>query len=245
MRPICWACPSPDPAGRRGGAHGHRAQIQFRLHRPGPCHGRRARAGKTGDYAQPEQARRLGGQEQEQGYRYPHDFRAWVSQQYLPDALAGKRYYEYGDNKTEQAARRYWEEIKRPGRRRDVKRTLGFGYCGLACCLCSEQEGSPRLPQRGLSGQGVVQKLPVRPGAGACGLLGLPGEFPARAKFGRKRACGPLWNSSGGMETALLDCLGVTDGQGWSTTIGRLTGDYDVPETVEVLELIERGAGNP
>ena len=53
------------------------------------------------------------GQEREQGYRYPHDFPGhWVSQQYLPDALAGKRYYEYGDNKTEQAARRYWEEIK-------------------------------------------------------------------------------------------------------------------------------------
>ena len=36
----------------------------------------------------------------------------WVKQQYLPDELAGRRYYEYGDNKTEQAAKRYWEEIK-------------------------------------------------------------------------------------------------------------------------------------
>ena len=47
------------------------------------------------------------------GYQYAHNYENhWVKQQYLPDALAGKRYYEYGDNKTEQAARRYWEEIK-------------------------------------------------------------------------------------------------------------------------------------
>ena len=54
------------------------------------------------------------GFEREQGYLYPHDFALhWVKQQYLPDELAGRRYYEYGDNKTEQAARRYWEEIKK------------------------------------------------------------------------------------------------------------------------------------
>ena len=53
------------------------------------------------------------GLEREQGYLYPHDFpHHWVEQQYLPDLLAGTRYYEFGDNKTEQAARRYWEEIK-------------------------------------------------------------------------------------------------------------------------------------
>ena len=51
--------------------------------------------------------------EREQGYQYPHDFRNhWVDQQYLPDDLAGKRYYEYGTNKLEQAARQYWEQIK-------------------------------------------------------------------------------------------------------------------------------------
>ena len=54
------------------------------------------------------------GFEREQGYKYPHDFpHHWVRQQYLPDALRRTVYYEYGDNKTEQAARRYWEEIKK------------------------------------------------------------------------------------------------------------------------------------
>ncbi len=53
------------------------------------------------------------GFEREQGYLYPHDFPGhWVKQQYLPDDLKNARYYEYGDNKTEQAAKRYWDAIK-------------------------------------------------------------------------------------------------------------------------------------
>ena len=52
--------------------------------------------------------------EREQGYQYPHDFpNHWVQQQYLPDDLAGKRYYEYGPNKLEQAAKAYWDAIKK------------------------------------------------------------------------------------------------------------------------------------
>ena len=48
------------------------------------------------------------------GYRYPHDYPGhWVRQQYLPDNLKNRKFYQYGDNKTEQAARRYWEEIKK------------------------------------------------------------------------------------------------------------------------------------
>ena len=54
------------------------------------------------------------GFEREQGYKYPHDYdRHWVRQQYLPDELKNTVYYEYGDNKTEQTAKRYWEEIKK------------------------------------------------------------------------------------------------------------------------------------
>jgi len=53
------------------------------------------------------------GFEREQGYKYPHDFpNAYVAQQYLPDELLGVSYYEYGENKTEQAAKRYWDAIK-------------------------------------------------------------------------------------------------------------------------------------
>ncbi|MFI3251344.1 MAG: replication-associated recombination protein A, partial [Eubacteriales bacterium] len=53
------------------------------------------------------------GQERAQGYLYPHDYdHHWVKQQYLPDGLQGRRYYEYAENKLEQAAKRYWDEIK-------------------------------------------------------------------------------------------------------------------------------------
>ena len=51
--------------------------------------------------------------EREQGYLYPHSFRDnWVQQQYLPDALVGTKYYVYGNNKIEQAAKQYWDAIK-------------------------------------------------------------------------------------------------------------------------------------
>ena len=72
------------------------------------------RAGKTGDYPRHLQNVHAdsAGMEREQGYLYPHDFpNHWVRQQYLPDALAGTHYYHYGDNKVEQAAKRYWDSI--------------------------------------------------------------------------------------------------------------------------------------
>ena len=51
--------------------------------------------------------------EREQGYLYPHDYPGhWVKQQYLPDDLLGKKYYEYGTNKLEQSAKQYWDAIK-------------------------------------------------------------------------------------------------------------------------------------
>ena len=48
-----------------------------------------------------------------QFYCYPHDYpNHWVDQQYLPDVVAGTRYYEWGDNKTEQGFCGYWKKIK-------------------------------------------------------------------------------------------------------------------------------------
>ena len=52
--------------------------------------------------------------EREQGYLYPHNYpNHWVKQQYLPDELVGAHYYEYGPNKLEQAAKQYWDSIKK------------------------------------------------------------------------------------------------------------------------------------
>ncbi len=73
------------------------------------------RAGKTGPVPRELQNVHADGTgfEREQGYLYPHNYPGhWVSQQYLPDILRDTRYYSYGDNKNEQAARRFWEPIK-------------------------------------------------------------------------------------------------------------------------------------
>ena len=48
------------------------------------------------------------------GYKYPHDYpNHYVEQAYLPEDLRGKQYYTFGENKTEQAARAYYEMIRR------------------------------------------------------------------------------------------------------------------------------------
>ncbi len=53
------------------------------------------------------------GLETGQNYLYPHSYKNhYVKQQYLPDAIKNVKYYEYGENKTEQAAKKYWELIK-------------------------------------------------------------------------------------------------------------------------------------
>ena len=75
------------------------------------------KAGRTGDVPRELQNVHADstGMEREQGYRYPHSYPGhWVRQQYLPDALKSVKYYHYGDNKTEQAAKVYWEKIKGP-----------------------------------------------------------------------------------------------------------------------------------
>ncbi|MBQ8337508.1 MAG: replication-associated recombination protein A [Oscillospiraceae bacterium] len=47
------------------------------------------------------------------GYKYAHSYENhYVKQQYLPDRLKDRVYYHFGDNKNEQAAAKYWQEIK-------------------------------------------------------------------------------------------------------------------------------------
>ena len=48
-----------------------------------------------------------------QNYLYPHSYpNHWIPQQYLPDDIRDKVYYEFGENKTEQAYKAYWDKIK-------------------------------------------------------------------------------------------------------------------------------------
>ena len=49
-----------------------------------------------------------------QFYKYPHSYpNHFVNQQYLPDEIKNRRYYEYGENKNEQSYKKYWDEIKK------------------------------------------------------------------------------------------------------------------------------------
>jgi putative ATPase len=73
------------------------------------------RKGKNGDFPRHLQNMHADSytMEREQGYMYPHNYpNHWVKQQYLPDELVNTRYYEYGPNKVEQAAKQYWDAIK-------------------------------------------------------------------------------------------------------------------------------------
>ncbi|MCX7714429.1 MAG: replication-associated recombination protein A [Clostridia bacterium] len=46
-------------------------------------------------------------------YKYPHIYENhYVIQQYMPDNIKDKKYYEYGNNKNENMAREYWKKIK-------------------------------------------------------------------------------------------------------------------------------------
>lgn len=46
-------------------------------------------------------------------YKYPHSYpNHYTEQQYLPNNIKNSRYYEFGDNKTEQSAKIYWDKIK-------------------------------------------------------------------------------------------------------------------------------------
>ena len=75
------------------------------------------RSGKSGPIPRRLQNKHFDGADNRnpgQFYQYAHDFpHHWVDQQYLPDSLKDAVYYEYLDNKNEQAAKAYWDAVKK------------------------------------------------------------------------------------------------------------------------------------
>ena len=48
-----------------------------------------------------------------QGYKYPHNYKNhYVKQEYMPEGLDGRSYYEFGENKLESASKEYWKKVK-------------------------------------------------------------------------------------------------------------------------------------
>lgn len=72
--------------------------------------------GLTGDIPRALQNKHFDGAEAEvrgQHYLYPHAFpNHYVKQQYLPDIVKDKKYYNFGDNTSEQRFAEYWKKIK-------------------------------------------------------------------------------------------------------------------------------------
>ncbi|HCC00879.1 MAG TPA: ATPase [Ruminococcaceae bacterium] len=75
------------------------------------------RAGKDGPIPRTLQNKHFDGEDnahEGQFYQYPHDFPGrWVAQQYLPDSLTERVYYQFAEDRTEQAAKAYWRQIKK------------------------------------------------------------------------------------------------------------------------------------
>ena len=72
--------------------------------------------GLTGNIPRQLQNKHFDGEDAEvkgQNYKYPHSYKNhWVKQQYLPDAVKNRKYYEFGNNKTEQKYKEYWKAVK-------------------------------------------------------------------------------------------------------------------------------------
>ncbi|MBQ6885056.1 MAG: replication-associated recombination protein A [Clostridia bacterium] len=72
--------------------------------------------GVGGDIPRHLQNKHFDGEDAEvkgQHYLYPHSYPMhYVNQQYLPDNIKNKKYYKFGDNKTEQSFKEYWDKIK-------------------------------------------------------------------------------------------------------------------------------------
>lgn len=46
-------------------------------------------------------------------YKYPHSYENnYIYQNYMPEGLKGKKYYNYGENKLEEMTKAYWDKIK-------------------------------------------------------------------------------------------------------------------------------------
>ena len=75
------------------------------------------RNGRTGDFPRHLQNKHFDGEGatvKGQKYKYPHEYpNHYVKQQYLPDEIKDRVYYQYGDNKLEQLSKQYWDKIKK------------------------------------------------------------------------------------------------------------------------------------
>ncbi len=123
-----------------------------------------------------------------------------------------------------------------------MKRELGLAYCGLACCLCSENEGCKGCRQNGCAAWAECPNYGCVTERGLEGCWECP-EFPCGKGMLEKPRMRAFvrFAKEHGVE-GLLDRLAENERAGIVYHYpGGLTGDYDLPTEEEVLDLLERG----
>lgn len=126
-----------------------------------------------------------------------------------------------------------------------MRRELGIAYCGLACCLCSENAACPGCREEGCENHGACQNFQCCREKGLSGCWECP-DFPCGAPMLEKprvRAFARFAREHG--EEALLACLEKGERAGLAYHREGLTGDYDLGTEGEVLGLLEATAGRP
>lgn len=122
-----------------------------------------------------------------------------------------------------------------------MKRELGIGRCGLACCLCSENDQCNGCSAGDCPGQNwcANRKCSLEKGIDHCY------SCPSNCREGMQAKIRPygfgLFARRYG-EEALLDCLEANEKRGVVYHRENLTGDYDDFDDVEALiEFIRSG----
>lgn len=123
-----------------------------------------------------------------------------------------------------------------------VRRELGIAYCGLACCICSENGSCPGCKQNGCAAYAECANYGCVTGRELEGCWECR-EFPCgRGLLQKPKARAfAAFAKEHGVER-LMDCLERNQRAGIVYHYpGGFTGDYDLPTEEEVLDLLENG----
>ncbi len=124
-----------------------------------------------------------------------------------------------------------------------MNKEKGFAYCGLACCICSENTTCAGCRNKGCKDKDWCKNF------NCCKAKGLNGcwectDFPCTGSMLDKiriRTFSEFIRDYG--EEKLITCLERNEKAGMVYHYsGKLTGDYDIPQTEEgIIELILNG----
>lgn len=125
-----------------------------------------------------------------------------------------------------------------------MKRELGIARCGLACCLCSENDQCPGCNSEGCPGYEGCEnrKCSMEKGISNCYQCS---EDCKKGLLGKIKPYGfTVFVKRYGVET-LLDCLEQNEKRGVIYHREGITGDYDAFDSIEeLIEFIKTGSVN-